>query len=105
MLEEQAAVNATPPAAASSKQEASAAEESLPSFGEILSHLEETLEGDSNMFGAAANSHRDHGVFTNEFMDFLEAEMKQCQDAARREGLQRVQARIVNPLLKQGEFY
>ena len=104
MLEEQAAVNAPPPAAASSKQ--SAAEESLPSFGEILSHLEETLlEGDSNMFGAAANSHRDHGVFTNEFMDFLEAEMKQCQDAARREGLQRVQARIVNPLLKQGEFY
>jgi hypothetical protein len=92
-------------AASEGREENAGRESSSPRFADILLHLEETLATDSNMFGTVANSHRAHGVFSIEFMDFLEAGIKQCSDATRRDMLERLQARIVNPLLKQGEYY
>lgn len=77
-----------------------------PSFAEMLEALVDAAANDPNAFGSVANGFRSHGVFGVEFMEHLEGELKAARaDHARAEVLQKVQARIVNPLLKQGEFY
>mmetsp|Transcript_10816 Transcript_10816/g.25705 ORF Transcript_10816/g.25705 Transcript_10816/m.25705 type:complete len:193 (+) Transcript_10816:239-817(+) len=73
-------------------------------YDEILMELESTVVGSPNYFAVVANKHRGSGVFSNEFMDFLQSEIRESSDA-RKEVLEKVQARLVNPLLKQGEFY
>lgn len=71
-----------------------------------MQQLAVIAETDPNNFGAVANMYRPNGVFTNDFMDFLEGQIwAAADDIAHVELLRKVQARIVNPLLKQGEYY
>jgi len=107
---ERPAAAAARAAAAEEKEEraaAAASETGAPSYGEILEALADAAENDPNAFGTVANAFRPHGVFSVDFMVHLEGELKAAArgDFARAEVLQKVQARIANPLLKQGEFY
>lgn len=93
----------TQPAAPPSQVASTTANEPRPSNEEIFQALKSAYieDGSGMLFNEVARAHRKYEVFSEAYFEWLSGQAKQCTDFEEKDFIQKITAKLCNPLLRQ----